>query len=142
MNAPSRFPFAASIFAAALLVGTTGAQSQPLTVLPTVGPDSGPKTAATGYLVVYTDTESPINTGDLQYYPHTAYKIYHRDGTLYKSVRNHFSERDEQPTRVSLPPGRYTIVGKSETQGDVAVPVVISALRTTVVNLEKRSHEG
>jgi hypothetical protein len=140
MNTASRF--AASVFTAVLLIGTTGAQSQPLTVLPTVGPDSGPKAAATGYLVVYTDTESPINTGDLQYYPHTSYKIYHRDGTLYKSVRNHFSERDEKPTRVSLPPGRYTIVGKSETQGNVAVPVVISTLRTTVVNLEKRSHEG
>lgn len=142
MNTASRFPFAASIFAAVLLVGTTAAQSQPLTVLPTVGPDSGTKTAAAGYLVVYTDTESPINTGDLQYYPHTPYKIYKRDGTLYKSVRNRFSERDEKPTRVSLPPGRYTIVGKSETQGNVAVPVVISALRTTVVNLEKHSHEG
>jgi hypothetical protein len=142
MNASSRFPLTLSIFAAALLIGTTGAQSQPLTVLPTIGPDSGPKTAATGFLVVYTDTESPINAGDLQYYPHTPYKIYNRDGTLYKSVRNHLSERDEKPARVSLPPGRYTIVGKSETKGEVAVPVVISALRTTVVNLEKRSHEG
>jgi hypothetical protein len=142
MNTPSRFPLTTSIFAAALLIGATAAQSQPLTVLPTVGPDSGTKAAATGFLVVYTDTESPINTGDLQYYPRTPYKIYNRDGTLYKSVRNHFSERDEAPTRVSLPPGHYTIVGKSETQGNVAVPVVINALRTTVINLEKRSHEG
>jgi hypothetical protein len=131
-----------SIFAAALFAGATCAWSQPLPVLATVGPDSGPRESATGFLVVYTDTESPINTGDLQYYPHTPYKIYHRDGTLYKSVRNHFNERDEKPARVSLPPGRYTVVGKSETKGEVAVPVVISALRTTVVNLEKRSHEG
>ncbi|HSI10695.1 MAG TPA: hypothetical protein VK961_01565 [Chthoniobacter sp.] len=142
MNTKSRLQFTASMLAAALLIGASSAKSEPLTVLPTVGPDSGPKTAVTGYLVVYTDTESPINTGDIQYYPHTPYKIYHRDGTLFKSVRNHFSERDEKPARVSLPPGRYTVVGKSETQGDVAVPVVIGALRTTVVNLEKRSHES
>lgn len=142
MNTQSRFLFTASILAVAFLIGTSCAQSEPLTVLPTVGPDNGARVAATGYLVVYTDTESPINTGDIQYYPHTPYKIYNRDGTLFKSVRNHFSERDEKPARVSLPPGRYTVVGKSETKGDVAVPVVISALRTTVVNLEKRSHEG
>lgn len=137
---PSRIQFTVGLLAA-LLLGVHCAQSEPLLVLPTVGPDSGPKVAVTGYLVVYTDTESPINTGDLQYYPHTPYKIYHRDGTLFKSVRNHVSERDEQPARVSLPPGRYTIVGKSETKGDVAVPVIISPLRTTVVNLEKRSHD-
>jgi hypothetical protein len=33
------------------------------------------------------------------------------------------------------------VVGKSETQGEVAVPVIISEMRTTVVNLEKRSPE-
>ncbi len=131
-----------SLLAAALFAGATSAQCQPLTVLPTVGPDSGPKPAVSGYLVVYTDTESPINTGDLQYYPHTAYKIYDSHGTLLRFVRNHLSERDEKPARVSLPPGRYTVVGRSETQGEVAVPVVVGALRTTVVNLEKRSHDA
>lgn len=142
MHTQSRFQITASILAGALLLCASNVQSAPLPVLSEVGPDSGLKASVTGYLVVYTDTESPINTGDLQYYPHTPYKIYKRDGTLYKSVRNHFSERDEKPARVSLPPGRYTVVGKSETQGEVAVPVVIGALRTTVVNLEKRSHEG
>ncbi len=86
-----------SLLAAALFAGATSAQCQPLTVLPTVGPDSGPKPAVSGYLVVYTDTESPINTGDLQYYPHTAYKIYDSHGTLLRFVRNHLSERDEKP---------------------------------------------
>ncbi len=143
MNTKSRIQAAATIFTAAvLLLGDRSAQSAPIPVLPTVGPDSGPKASATGYLVVYTDTENPINTGDIQYYPHTPYKIYNRDGTLFKSVRNHLGERDEKPARVSLPPGRYTVVGRSEAKGEVAVPVVIGALRTTVVNLEKRSHEG
>ncbi len=113
-----------------------------MTVLPTVGPDSAPKASVTGYLVVYTDTENPINVGDIVYYPHTGYKIYDSHGVLLRFVRNHMSERDEQPSRVSLPPGHYTVIGKSEAQGQVAVPVIVNGLRTTVVNLEKRSHAG
>jgi len=141
MNIRTKIQSTTSILAAMLLAGTACAWSSPLPVLATVGPDSSAKATVTGFLVVYTDTESPINTGDLQYYPHSPYKIYQRDGSLFKAVRNHFNERDEKPARVSLPPGRYTVVGKSEAQGEVAVPVVVSALRTTVVNLEKRSHE-
>ncbi len=130
------------LLVAAFLACAYGAQGQPLPVLPTVGPESSPRHAETGYLVVYTDTESPINTGDIQYYPHTDYKIYDSHGAVYRWVRNHRSERDERPTYVSLPPGHYMVVGKSETRGEVAVPVVISGLRTTVVNLEKRPLEA
>lgn len=133
------------IFAACfafLLGGVIGAPAEPVKVLPAVGPNSEPKASVTGYLVVYTDTESPINVGDIVYYPHTGYKIYDSHGVYLRFVRNHMSERDEQPSRVSLPPGRYTVVGRSETQGPVSVPVIINGLRTTVVNLEKRSHEG
>jgi len=142
MNTKTRLQITTSLLAAALLAGASSAQCEPLTVLPTVGPDSEVKHAAAGYLVVYTDTENPINTGDIQYYLHTPYKIYDSHGALCKSVRNHLGDRDERPARVSLPPGRYTVVGKSETKGLVSVPVVIGALQTTVVNLEKRSHEG
>jgi hypothetical protein len=138
---PSRLP-CGLLIATAFFIGAAGAQSQPVTVLPEVGPDTAPKTPVSGYLVVYTDTENPINVGDIVYYPHTAYTIYDSHGRLFKSVRNHMSERDELPTRVSLPPGHYTVMGKSETQGQVVVPVIISGLRTTVVNLEKRSHAG
>jgi hypothetical protein len=107
-------------------------------VLAPVGPDSGPKPAVSGYLVVYTDTENPTNTGDIMYYPHTSYKIYDTHGKFLRRVANHMNSEDENPSRVSLPPGRYTVVGQSETQGNVAVPVLVSALRTTVVNLERR----
>jgi hypothetical protein len=140
MNTNQRTKIALSL--AALFAGVTGAISAPLPVLPTVGPESGSTVSPSGYLVVYTDTESPINTGDIQYYPHSGYKIYDRNGTLLRNVRNHLNERDEAPMRVSLPAGKYTVVGRSETQGEVAVPIVVGSLRTTVVNLEKRSHEG
>jgi hypothetical protein len=141
MNTTTRLHIA-SLLATVLVAGAGCVHAEPLTVLPTVSPNSGPKQPASGHLVVYTDTENPTNVGDIVYYPHTAYKIYDSHGALYRSVRNHMSERDERPARVSLPPGRYTVVGKSETKGEVAVPVVVSALRTTVVNLEKRTHEG
>jgi hypothetical protein len=143
MKTAKRSRFAAGLLVTVgLLAGATGTQSQPLTVLSAVGPDTAPRIPGTGYLVVYTETENPINVGDIVYYPHTAYKIYDSHGTLFKSVRNHMSERDEQPARVSLPPGHYTVLGKSETKCPVAVPVIVSGLRTTVVNLEKRSHAG
>lgn len=135
-------PMYGGLFSLLLLVGVASAQGESLKVLPAVGPDSAPKASVTGFLVVYTDTENPTNVGDIVYYPHTGYKIYDSRGVLLRFVRNHMSERDEQPTRVSLAPGHYTVVGKSETQGQVAVPVTVSGLRTTVVNLEKRSHAG
>jgi hypothetical protein len=142
MNIKTPLQFSAALLAAALFAGAGCAQGEPLITLPAVGPESGPAFSATGYLVVYTDTESPINTGDIQYYPHTGYTIYDSHGAKYRSVRNHLGERDENPMRVSLPPGHYTVVGKSETKGEVAVPITISALRTTVVNLEKRARRN
>jgi hypothetical protein len=142
MKATTRLQLTSGLLAAALLASTACGLTQPVTLLPTVGPDSSLPQPATGFLVVYTDTENPTNTGDIVYYPHTPYKIYDSHGALYRSVRNHLNERDEAPARVSLPPGRYTVVGRSEVKGEVAVPVIIGALRTTVVNLEKRSHEG
>ncbi|MEP6671520.1 MAG: hypothetical protein ABJF10_20325 [Chthoniobacter sp.] len=134
MNSKTRLRIMTSLLAAALFTGASCAHSQPLTALPTVGSDSGSK-PVTGYLIVYTETENPISSGDIVYYPHTPYKIYDSRGVLCRSVRNHLSERDESPARVSLPPGRYTVVGKSETKGDVAVPLVVNASRTTVANL-------
>ncbi len=131
-----------SVGLATLFAGVAGDLSAPLPVLPTVGPGSGSHAAPDGFLVVYTDTESPINTGDIQYYPHTGYKIYDSHGAFLRNVRNHMSERDERPMRVNLPAGKYTVVGRSENRGEVAVPVVVGSLRTTVVNLEKGSHEG
>ena len=131
-----------SILLGALTMMTGCASDQKVTLLSPVGPDTGriPGTKTPGYLVVYSDTENPINTGDTMYYPHTAYKIYDAHGSYVRFVQNHMSSSDETPARVSLPPGNYTIRAQSEIDGDVAVPVLIKGLRTTVVNLEKRSH--
>jgi hypothetical protein len=115
-----------------------------VTTLAPVTPDSNraPAGNVTGFLVVYSDTESPIMTDDVMYYPHTGYKIYDSHGVYVRYVQNHVSATDESPSRVALPAGKYTIRARSEVDGEVAVPVVIRGLSTTVVNLEKRSHNS
>ena len=130
---------------AALAAMTGCASDQKVTLLPPVTPDSGriPGQMTPGFLVVYSDTENPINTDTgAMYYPHTGYVIYDARGAKVRYVQNHISTSDETPSRVSLPPGNYTIRAQSEIDGNVAVPVVIRGLRTTVVNLEKRSHNS
>lgn len=131
-----------SVILTALATMTGCASNQKVTLLAPVGPDSGrvPGTKTPGYLVVYTDTESPIINDSPMYYPHTGYKIFDARGSYVRYVQNHISSSDESPSRVTLPPGNYIIRGQSEIDGDVAVPVLIKGLRTTVVNLEKRSH--
>ncbi len=141
----SKLPLLCTTLLFAGFVAMTGCASDlKVTTLPTVTPDSNrvPAGKVTGYLVVYTDTESPIMTDDVMYYPHTGYKIYDSHGTYVRFVQNHVSATDESPSRVALPAGTYTIRGRSEINGEVAVPVVIRGLSTTVVNLEKRSHDS
>ncbi len=120
------------------------ASDQKVTALAPVGPDSGrvPGGKVSGYLVVYSDTESPIMNDDVMYYPHTGYKIYDSHGAYVRYVQNHVSASDESPSRVALPAGNYTIRARSEIDGEVSVPVIIRGLSTTVVNLEKRSHDS
>ena len=67
-------------------------------------------------------------------YENHDYSFHHAaDGTLFQEVTN----GDEEPTRVTLPKGSYTIVADSDTSGEVSVPVAIEAGRTTVVHLER-----
>jgi hypothetical protein len=133
----------ASLLLGSLAAMTGCASDQKVTLLSPVGPDSGRVSGqkTPGYLIVYTETENPVNTGDLMYYAHTGYTVYDTHGAKVRYVRNHISTDDENPSRVSLPPGNYTVRAQSEMDGDVAVPVVIKGFRTTVVNLEKRSHD-
>jgi hypothetical protein len=63
---------------------------------------------------------------------HTNYEIDSADGTLYQEVSN----GDDEPTRVILPKGIYTVVASSDTSGEVSVPVAIEAGNITVVRLE------
>lgn len=45
---------------------------------------------------------------------------------------------DEEPARVILPNGNYTVVARSETAGEVTVPVAIGPKKLTEVNLGRK----
>jgi hypothetical protein len=88
-------------------------------------------------LKVYSATDSH-NDGDVVYFPHSDYGIHGADGQLIKKVRNAISNRDEQPTTVRLPTGRYKVVAEADYYGHVEVPVVIEGGRLTEVHLDGR----
>ena len=89
-----------------------------------------------GYLIVYSATD-PFDDGGLSYYAHSAYSIYTANGKLFKNVENHISLSDELPSLVTLPTGSYTIEARSESHGNVRVPIVITAGRRTVVDPDR-----
>ncbi len=111
--------------------------SAPLVLSP-VGPgpvDDGATTPGKGNLEVYTETEEYGDDMAVPFYRHTGYWIY-QDGKRLERVWNHQDVEDEDPSVVSLPPGRYLVRAQAERYGPVEVPVVIEADRTTRVVLQ------
>jgi hypothetical protein len=91
--------------------------------------------SAEGYLLVYSATD-PFDDGGLVFNAHSSYSIYTTDGKLFKNVENHISRSDEIPELVTLPPGSYTVEGRSGNNGYVRVPVQIKPGRQTIVDLD------
>lgn len=120
----------------ALLIGGRAWAREPI-VLDPVGPAPVTKeqSVAKGYLKVYSATETHTD-GEINYYPHTDYRVYAADGTLFKRVFNAISIHDEDPLVVRLPVGTYTVKARSEDYGLVDVPVVIKSDQITTVHLE------
>ena len=110
------------------------ASAPPTIVHETVGP--GPTVVNeehNGFLKVYSATEWVADDDWPSLLKYTNYQIDATDGTSFKKVPN-----DEQdPTRVILPRGTYTVVALSDTSGKVSVPVAIETGKTTVVHLER-----
>ena len=126
--------------ALAVLVAFAGCSTHSTTVVnQPVGPDLAPShvdlSHGQGRLVVYTVTEvnDPVNS----YFPtHSSYAIYTTDGKLVKRVDNRNGSFYQDPATVSLPPGKYNVKGRATNSGEVTVPVIIEAKKTTVVDLE------
>jgi hypothetical protein len=119
--------------ASALLLASC-ASAPPTIVHETVGP--GPTVVNeehNGFLRVYSATEWMADDDGPSLLKYTNYHIDAADGTLFKEVPND----DQDPTRVILPKGTYTLVAWSDTSGEVSVPVAIETGRTTVVHLER-----
>ena len=127
------------------LIGTVGiavlagCASKPVALAP-VGPEPEMHvvTAGTGYLQVFSDTETHVIGDGLPYYPHTGYNIYDQSGGRVKYVPNHIGNMDESPTLVRVQAGDYNVVAQSSAYGRVTVPVVIEGGRTTVIHLDRR----
>ena len=89
-----------------------------------------------GYLTVFSSTEETQWGEGSYYYVHTGYRIYDSAGKAVKWIANHDTSIDEDPQKVELAPGTYTIWAQSDKDGYVKVPVVIKLARTTAVHLE------
>jgi len=116
-----------------------GCASQPVTLSPVgPGPEHHAFSDGTGYLRVYSDTETHVIGDGLPYYPHTCYNIYDQNGVRVKFVPNHIGNMDESPTLVSVNAGNYNVVAQSSAYGRVTVPVVIEGGRQTIVHLDRQ----
>ena len=116
------------------LLLTSCASAPPTIVHETVGP--GPTVVNeqyNGFLKVYSATEWMADDDGPSLLKYTNYQIDAADGTVFKEVAND----DQEPTRVILPKGTYTVVAQSDTSGMVSVPVAIETGKTTVVHLER-----
>jgi hypothetical protein len=119
--------------ATAVLVASC-ASAPPTIVHETIGP--GPTIVNeehNGFLKVYSATESMADDDGFSLLRYTNYQIDAADGTFFKEVPND----DQEPTRVILPKGTYTVVAQSDTSGKVSVPVAIETGKTTVLHLER-----
>ena len=106
----------------------------------------GPAPVSTGYnapgrgsLVVYSAWSCFDNYLTSE---HSGYLIYREDGKLVRWVPNGIEGNIdlEQPTRVSLPPGRYRVKAEGGIYGWVTVPAVIQSGQTTYVYLDGGRH--
>ena len=89
-----------------------------------------------GYLEVFSTTEQPPSGEGPYYYVHSGYRIFDAKGKTVKWVVNHDSSTDEQPQKVELAPGKFTIWAQSDERGYVKISVMVSLARTTMVYLE------
>jgi hypothetical protein len=110
------------------------------------GPDTAkarglsyPVASAHGYLAVYL-TPGESNEYSAWYFPHNFYSIYATDGKLFKKVMSQPSADDVIPDVLPLPIGSYLIVGRSENNKQVRMPIVIRAGRRITVDLDLRQN--
>ena len=89
-----------------------------------------------GYLQVFSSTEQ-TQWGEGSYYNvHTSYRVFDANGRPSKFVANHDGATDEDPTKVELAPGTYTVFAESDKAGMVKTQVVVKPYQTTAVHLE------
>lgn len=120
---------ATSVFAASCTV------APPTMVHETVGPRGAVTgTENAGYLTVYSSTTWETGDDEGSKLVYTDYDVNLANGTPYTHVAN----GGEDPDRITLPVGAYTIVARSENSGMVSVPVEIETGQLTVLHLDQK----
>jgi hypothetical protein len=110
---------------------------------PVYGPAPGKLAlVGTGFLKVYSATETRQVGKFINYYPHTPYLIYTTNGQRLHWVANSVATIDETPALVRLPAGFYTVRAQDDNFGRISVPVVIEGGLTTTLHLETRVPRG
>jgi hypothetical protein len=109
----------------------------PVSTLPAVGP--APHMAVNdpkgGYLMVYSAWEL-FHFQNSRFDRHSDYNLLSPEGKLIQKVQNYNDRYDENPVRVQLAPGSYTVSARSARSGRVTVPVIIKDGETTCVYLD------
>jgi hypothetical protein len=100
-----------------------------------VGPAPFERTApyGKGQLIVYSAWDPVFNRYNVN---HTPYTVAANDGKFVERIKNHLGPLDDDPTRVPLAAGSYTVTAQSQDYGMVVVPVAIETGRTTVLYLD------
>jgi len=97
------------------------------------------KVGKSGKLIVYSNTLT-IEEGGTYFYPHEAYEIYSKDGTLLQKVQNHLELTDENPSSVTLEPNQYLIWTESaKSNNESKILVVVESDETTRVSIGSNS---
>ncbi|MDB6066470.1 MAG: hypothetical protein JWR26_2678 [Pedosphaera sp.] len=131
-----------SFVALSVLVFTLSActfHPAPLALNP-IGPaplEERPASLDQGRLIVYSAWDPFANRYLVN---HTPYTIISEDGKWVKQVTNHLGPLDDDPARVLLPAGSYTVKARSQDYGNIEAPVVIKTGRTTVLYLDGSNH--
>jgi hypothetical protein len=107
-------------------------------VLDPVGPAHGGASAATGNLVVYSAFSlQPSWPSEPSYRQHYSnYDLQSAEGRTLRTVSNDSGLAVAMPAVVTLPPGAYRVVARANGFGEVTVPVIVTAGRTTTIHLE------
>lgn len=95
-----------------------------------------PEKAATGTLIVYTETYS-VYDGGIYYYPHRGYEILTRHGAFLRRVENHRGDNDESPMKIDLPPGTYLVRPDTSRGTSPEFFVTIAPGKTTEFSVEE-----
>lgn len=122
-------------------LATGCAQASVPATLEHVGPASNAAPAAgnSGNLIVYSayETGAPSPTEiDTEVRHHSDYEIRHVDGQLVTKVKNRAAAFGDSPATVSLPPGNYQLVVRSNGSGLLTLPLTVAAQRVTALHLE------